>query len=290
MDGLFLCNTPIVLGILLEQGEFHTTASIAAFLMFIFIAGYTIMNMLVGIICEVVSKVAVNQMEESDIKVMKQTILVELKRHDDGDGLIDEDEMNELMADPETVRVLESLNIDVPFLQEIQVMTYREPGVGLPIDQLIDQMLACRCGLKMSVKQMIMQTKLVHWTLENHMKQLEQQMDVLRNDMGSLLDGRNAKLLQDTRSVLSKRILASGPVSNMDSLESSRPETPTSPTLFANRSGKAVWRLQGRVKSKDEIDNMLGWQSRLTSKDDMDDMLGLQGRLKSKDDMDDMLS
>jgi len=50
IDGLLLCNTHHTLGELVHQGKFHTTAAVITFILFIGIGGYTIMNMLVGII------------------------------------------------------------------------------------------------------------------------------------------------------------------------------------------------------------------------------------------------
>ena len=47
--------------------------------------------------------------------------LMELKKFDDGDGLINEDELTDLMADPDAVLVLESLGVDVHLLQQLQV-------------------------------------------------------------------------------------------------------------------------------------------------------------------------
>lgn len=177
MDGTFLLDTHTVLGFLVHTGEFNHILCVAIFLVFILLTALTVMNMLIGVLCEVVSAVAANEKEEAAIRVMKQTILIELKKFDDGDGLIDEDELNELMADPYSVTVLESLGIDVPFLQELQVMTFDKPGMTCPIEHLIEQMLTCRRDLIFTVKHMVLQQKLSHWNLENKIMKHEQRME-----------------------------------------------------------------------------------------------------------------
>ena len=40
----------------------------------------------IGVLCEVVGTVTAAEKEESEVNLMKQTILIELKKFDDGDG------------------------------------------------------------------------------------------------------------------------------------------------------------------------------------------------------------
>ena len=56
--------------------------------------------MVIGVLCEVVASVTEAEKEESAHNLMKETILVELKKFDDGDGQISEDELGDLIADP----------------------------------------------------------------------------------------------------------------------------------------------------------------------------------------------
>eukprot|EP00928_Gymnodinium_smaydae_P072672 TRINITY_DN5599_c0_g2_i1.p1 TRINITY_DN5599_c0_g2~~TRINITY_DN5599_c0_g2_i1.p1 ORF type:complete len:714 (+),score=93.34 TRINITY_DN5599_c0_g2_i1:72-2213(+) len=176
MDGTFLLDTGDVLGLIVHRGEPHCIASIVVFLVFILLTPLTVLNMLIGVLCEVVSAVSVNEKEEAAIHVMKQTILLELKKFDDGDGMIDESELGEMMSDPASVSVLQSLGIDVAFLQELQVMTYSAPGSVYPIDMLIEQMLSCRSELNYTVKHMVMQQRLTQWTLQNSLMRQEERM------------------------------------------------------------------------------------------------------------------
>jgi len=215
MDGLLLMNTSTTLGHIVHQGKFHTTAAVMVFLLFILIAGYTVMNMLIGVILEVVSAVSENQKDESDIKLMKQTILLELKKHDDGDGMIDEEEMMDLMADPATVETLTSLGIDVPFLQMLQVMSYSTPDASFPIEVLIEQMLTCRSALSFTVKHMVIQTKLANWNLTSNLERLEAHVE-------KQMDTRLSKLSGELRASL-RRLSAPVPAQSPPDQSLSQP-------------------------------------------------------------------
>lgn len=149
--------------------------------------------MLIGVLCEVVSAVAANEKEEAAIKLMKQTMLLELKKYDDGDGMINEDELNELMACPSSVSVLQTLGVDVPFLQELQVMTYSKPDTAVPIEGLIEQMLTCRTELNYTVKHMVLQQKLSDWSLYNNFTKHEERMQ-------RMIDASISKLAEDMSS------------------------------------------------------------------------------------------
>ena len=72
--------------------------------------------------------------------------------------------------------VLEELDIDIGYLQELQMVTFQEPGVSMPMTAILDQILACRRGLHMTVKHMVMLQKLGNWELSNYIDQLEQRV------------------------------------------------------------------------------------------------------------------
>lgn len=177
IHGTFLDDIATVLGMLAFRSDFNALAALGFFMVFILMTALTVMNMLIGVLCEVVSAVAANEKEEAAINVMRHTILVELKKFDDGDGLIDEDELNELMADPGAVGVFDSLGIDVPFLQELQVMTFQEEvGESIPMKRIIEQMLTCRRDLPCTVNHLVMQQKLSQWQTMNTIVQMEERM------------------------------------------------------------------------------------------------------------------
>merc|ERR1712232_595482 len=111
--GVFLDNMSVVFDELLTGNTPGSIVSIIIFLVFILLATITIMNMLIGVLCEVVTGVAAAEKEDAAVRLMKHTIFLELKKFDDGDGDISEDELNELMGTEASAKVLEELGIDI---------------------------------------------------------------------------------------------------------------------------------------------------------------------------------
>merc|ERR1712048_543574 len=119
-----LDSTGTYLTFLLDEDSFGAYMALTFFIIFILLAAMTVMNMLIGVLCEVVAGVAEAEKEDAAQSLMKQTVLLELKKFDDGDGEISEAELDEIMTTPDTVAVLDTMGIDVEFLQTLQVMTY----------------------------------------------------------------------------------------------------------------------------------------------------------------------
>jgi len=167
ITGTFLDDLAGVLNIILDMGEFGSSLAVIFFIIFILLSALTVMNMLIGILCEVVSAVAAHEKDESDIKVMKQSVLVELKKVDDGDGMISGDELTDLMGDYASISVLEAVGIDVAWLRKIQAMSFKNPDEAQGIELLMDQMLLWRRGLPCTVEHMIETNRLTQHVIAN---------------------------------------------------------------------------------------------------------------------------
>eukprot|EP00928_Gymnodinium_smaydae_P089247 TRINITY_DN7323_c0_g1_i1.p1 TRINITY_DN7323_c0_g1~~TRINITY_DN7323_c0_g1_i1.p1 ORF type:complete len:668 (+),score=96.61 TRINITY_DN7323_c0_g1_i1:68-2071(+) len=174
--GLF-GNFDVLLNELVVRGDFTTTVGTIVFFIFIILATITVMNLLVGVLVNVVTIVADGEKEESATNLMKEQILYELKSFDDGDGLISEDELNEVMTSEKSVEVLESIGVDVSFLQTLQVMTYEDPDAVVPIHEILHQMLTCRRELPATMEHLILQTHLSIWMMSNKILQHERRME-----------------------------------------------------------------------------------------------------------------
>merc|ERR1712023_95828 len=94
-------NTGETLRLLLDLDEPHTILALALFLCFVGVSAITLMNMLIGVLCEVMSSVAQSEKEDCAIRLVKDTILLMLKAFDeDGNGVISRDELRSVMTDP----------------------------------------------------------------------------------------------------------------------------------------------------------------------------------------------
>merc|ERR1719379_1002440 len=78
-------------------------------LIYVFLAMFTILNMLIGILCEVVSAVSEAAKEEAVVDNLRETLLGILEQFDeDGNQSVSKDEFELLIKDPEAVKALES--------------------------------------------------------------------------------------------------------------------------------------------------------------------------------------
>jgi hypothetical protein len=176
IQGMLWDSTGKMLGFLL-RGNFETVCAIIVFFIFVLLTTITVLNLLVGVLVDVVSTVAHTEKEEAETNIMKDKILHELKQFDDGDGLITEEELNEVMIDPQSVVALERIGVDVSFLQYLQVMTYEDPDAQVPIHDILDQMLTCRQQTPATMKHLMTQQRLTIWILQNKIAQHEKRLD-----------------------------------------------------------------------------------------------------------------
>jgi hypothetical protein len=181
LRGIFLDSPGLMLEMMVHRSAVESVTATVIFFIFVLIATVTVMNLFVGVLVDVVSVVSASEKEEAATSLMKETILYELKKFDDGDNLIDENELNEVMVDPLSVAVLEKIGVDVTFLQTLQVMTYEDPDTKVPIHGILDQMLTCRRQMPATMKHLITQTNLMIWMMSNkilqHEKRLEKNLD-----------------------------------------------------------------------------------------------------------------
>merc|ERR1712190_674117 len=92
MDGTFMDSTGTVLGdlkTLTEQGSAGAGLAVLVFLIFILLSAMTVLNMLIGVLCEVVSAVGASEKDEAAIRAVKSSIWLQLKDIDvDGNDKI----------------------------------------------------------------------------------------------------------------------------------------------------------------------------------------------------------
>jgi hypothetical protein len=152
MDGTFMDSTGFLLSTMLFSGKPVAIMCCGVFITFILLSAITIMNMLIGVLCEVVSAVAQGEKDEAAIQLVKESILVHLKKFDNGDGMISRDELMTVMKDPQSKAVLRGLNVDRLFLLELQSMLYARPDSQVSIKGIMELMLMCRGDLPVTVK------------------------------------------------------------------------------------------------------------------------------------------
>ncbi|CAE8620225.1 unnamed protein product, partial [Polarella glacialis] len=85
----------------------------AIFFLFVLVGALTIMNMLIGVLCEVVSGVAAAEKEDMIVNFVKSKMQEVVDKLDtDGDQMISRAEFNQIMSQQEAVRVLHECGVD----------------------------------------------------------------------------------------------------------------------------------------------------------------------------------
>jgi len=142
MDGTFMDSIGTQLTGLLDRREY---LAVFVFMVFVGLSAMTVMNMLIGVLCEVVSAVAASEREEAAISLMKETILVLLKNVDvDKSGEISKAEMRELVKDPGALNVFDELQVNVKYLTLMQEYLLDEGSGDLSIKLIMDLILTSR--------------------------------------------------------------------------------------------------------------------------------------------------
>jgi len=110
LHGTFLDASSDILNVLVENSHFMT----AMFLLFIFLSSFTLLNMLIGILCDVIQQVSKSEKEDEAVAYLKDYVLDILEAHDrDDDRFISKSEFKLLMRNPELHFMLTQFGVSV---------------------------------------------------------------------------------------------------------------------------------------------------------------------------------
>lgn len=123
IDGTFLSN----LGLIARSLAREHPALCAIFWAFVLLTTCTVMNMLIGVLCEVVNSVAAIERETIRISFVTERMHVLFKEIDQsGDGKISKCEFLGIMEKPYAVKLLEEVGVDVEFLVDQSDVIFHE--------------------------------------------------------------------------------------------------------------------------------------------------------------------
>eukprot|EP00746_Dinoflagellata_sp_MGD_P023148 gnl/MRDRNA2_/MRDRNA2_154221_c0_seq1.p1 gnl/MRDRNA2_/MRDRNA2_154221_c0~~gnl/MRDRNA2_/MRDRNA2_154221_c0_seq1.p1 ORF type:complete len:409 (-),score=67.24 gnl/MRDRNA2_/MRDRNA2_154221_c0_seq1:339-1433(-) len=109
LSGTLLDNITIVLNDI--AGEKWLLS--ALFLLFVLISSFTVLNMLIGVLCEVVSAVAQAEKEEMVVRFVKKQLLgVLMEIDEDNTGMISQDEFKEFVNHDKAQLAFQALGVD----------------------------------------------------------------------------------------------------------------------------------------------------------------------------------
>merc|ERR1719262_538301 len=104
MDGtLMLDNSAPLMTELLFSGKFNFLLAGMFFVIYALLSAMLILQMLIGVLCDVVARVGSEQRDAQAIGLVKQELLQSLRDYDNGDGMISQKELLLVMADSKAV-------------------------------------------------------------------------------------------------------------------------------------------------------------------------------------------
>lgn len=123
LQGIFLDDLSGCLNEMEKESEVLT----GVFIVFIGISTFTILNMLIGIICEVVTQVSRSEKEESAIQFLRNEVVGILEAHDkDDDRHIHKEEFDLLLQNPDMHWTLTRFGVNVGDLESMKDVLFEE--------------------------------------------------------------------------------------------------------------------------------------------------------------------
>merc|ERR1719321_2374349 len=113
---------------------------------YILLASLTVMNMLVGVLCEVVSVVSSVEKEQSLVNYVRGTLLHMLQTSGidaDGDNLISRPEFEALVQTPQAAKAIQEVGVDVIGLVDFTDFIFKD-GKELTFPDFMDMILSLR--------------------------------------------------------------------------------------------------------------------------------------------------
>jgi len=97
------------------------------FLIFILLSSFTVLNMLIGILCDVVFEVTKLEKEEAALEILKRTMFGLLECYDrNADNRLGVEEFDLLMSNPETGQILRRFDVDAAGLRSLRDVLFEK--------------------------------------------------------------------------------------------------------------------------------------------------------------------
>mmetsp|Transcript_8586 Transcript_8586/g.16185 ORF Transcript_8586/g.16185 Transcript_8586/m.16185 type:complete len:455 (+) Transcript_8586:74-1438(+) len=162
----------------------ESTPCLIAVTIFVVVASMTVMNMLIGVLCEVIAAVAEDEKETMITEKVYDKLGNIVKAIDnDGDGSISFRQLEKIVDDREALDVLSSLNVDPTDLIDVVEDLLSEHGKKVKFDDFMEVVLNLRGGLTAKLKDIYFVNKRFNQKFEetkSTMEVLHKKLDILR--------------------------------------------------------------------------------------------------------------
>eukprot|EP00928_Gymnodinium_smaydae_P096406 TRINITY_DN8507_c1_g1_i1.p1 TRINITY_DN8507_c1_g1~~TRINITY_DN8507_c1_g1_i1.p1 ORF type:complete len:843 (-),score=160.21 TRINITY_DN8507_c1_g1_i1:200-2668(-) len=136
------CNESVILGVVV--------------LFFILLASLTVMNMLVGVLCEVVSVVSAVEKEQLNVNYVSARLFTMFTEFGDenNDEMISKNEFDHLMLKPEAAKIIQEIGVDVIGLVDYAAYIFKE-DTALTFPDFMELLLQLRGSNSSTVKDIV---------------------------------------------------------------------------------------------------------------------------------------
>jgi len=189
LDGVLPDQSAIVRACASESALFGLLA-----LFFILLASLTVMNMLVGVLCEVVSVVSSVEKEQLTVSYVNARLHEMFGEWDtDGSMTISKMEFQKLLVMPEAAKIIHEIGVDVVGLVDFADFIFKD-GSDLSFVDFMECVLSFRGSNQSTVKDVVDLRKFVLSELANQSTKIVAQLEGLQLSMTSA----NSKMLRKT--------------------------------------------------------------------------------------------
>lgn len=146
-------------------------------MLFILLASLTVMNMLVGILVEVVAAITVAEKEEMTVGYIKRELLsVMSKLDDDKDETLSQREFEGMLLDPMILKIMQGAGVDVIGLVDLSDVIFHGKEEGLHFEEFLETVLNLRSSNTATVKDIMTLLKFLKSEMDKNSKKLIENM------------------------------------------------------------------------------------------------------------------
>jgi len=159
-----------VSGLVRTMIEVKNVPALLFFAVFILLSALTVMNMLIGTLCEVVIDVSAEEKEVQAKEKMKKTLFVMLQELDaDGSGQLSKEEVQSVIKHQDAVAIMNDIQVDTQYLLDISEMIFTTPESTLPITVFMNIVLTLRGARQPTMNDIAKGHNLSMWAVETQL-------------------------------------------------------------------------------------------------------------------------
>lgn len=144
---------------------------------FVLLSALTVMNMLIGVLCQVVLDVSAQEKETNVKTQMQKTLLVMLQDLDaDNSGMLSKEEVQEVMHLDKAVEIMKDIQVDTQHLLNLTEMIFADELEGLPINVIMNIVLSLRGDRTPSMSDLAKSNNFLLWALDTKLASHRQLM------------------------------------------------------------------------------------------------------------------